>query len=155
MSPSTVTTTSIPNSHYDLDFYAWTQEQANLLKIGRYDTLDLIHLIEEIEDLGKREQRSLTSRLAVLIGHLLKWQYQFNYPHKKSWRATINTQRRAIHKLLRDNPSLKPLTNDFIEDAYPDAVDLAVTETPLDYKDFPDTCPWTADKILGNFLPEE
>jgi hypothetical protein len=143
------------NVRYDQDLYAWTQEQANLLKTGQYLTLDIERLIEEIEDLGKREKRSLISRFAVLIGHLLKWQYQFDYPNKKSWRATINTQRRAIEKLLQDNPSLKPLTDEFIADAYPDAVDLAVAETPLDYTDFPNVCPWQTDKILSDFLPEK
>ncbi len=139
---------------YDTDFYAWTQEQARLLRTGRFDALDLTHLIEEIEDLGKREKRSLSSHLAVLLGHLLKWQYQPDYPHKKSWRATINTQRRAVAKLLRDNPSLHSQLAEFIADAYPDGVDLAVAETPHDYDIFPENCPWTPEQILGNFWPE-
>jgi hypothetical protein len=139
---------------YDTDFYAWTQEQVRLLRNGRLEALDLTHLIEEIEDLGKREKRSVASHLAVLLGHLLKWRYQPAYPHKKSWRATINTQRRAVLKLLRDNPSLCPQLPEFIADAYPDAIDLAVAETPLDYEVFPKTCPWTEQEILGDFWPE-
>jgi hypothetical protein len=138
---------------YDQDFYAWTQEQTRLLKAGRFEALDITHLIEEIEDLGRREKRSVASHLAVLLGHLLKWRYQPDYPHKKSWRATINTQRRAIAKLLRENPSLRPQVSAFIIDAYPDGVDLAVAESPLDYEAFPGRCPWTEEQALEDFWP--
>ena len=41
---------------YDKDFYAWTQEQSRLLRTGRFNDLDLTHLIEEVEDLGKRDK---------------------------------------------------------------------------------------------------
>jgi hypothetical protein len=138
---------------YDQDFYAWSREQASLLRSGQYGRLDVTHLVEEIEDLGKRERRALESRLAVLLGHLLKWQYQPEYPSRKSWRATINTQRRAIAKLLDDNPSLAARLDEIIRDAYPDAVDLAVAETPLDYDAFPEGCPWDQSQIRGTFLP--
>lgn len=141
-------------SRYETDFYAWIQEQVRLLRTGRLDALDIAHLIEEIEDLGKREKRSLSSHLSVLLGHLLKWQYQSDHPHKKSWRATINTQRRAVEKLLRDNPSFRPQLSEFLTDAYPDAVDLAVAETPLDYEAFPPTCPWAEQQVLGDYWPK-
>lgn len=139
---------------YEKDFFAWSQEQASLLKSGRYSQLDTTHLIEEIEDLGKRERRALESRLAVLIGHLLKWRFQPDYPNRKSWRATINTQRRAVAKLLDDNPSFEAILVPVIDEAYPDAVDLAVAETPLDYDAFPDGCPWSRDQILGAYWPD-
>ena len=139
---------------YDKDFCAWTEEQAQLLRAGRFHALDLTHLIEEIEDLGKREKRALTSHLAVLLGHLLKWRYQPEYPHRKSWRATINTQRRAVMKLLRDNPSLRSRLAEFIAEAYLDGVDLAVAETPLDYGAFPEHCPWTENQVLDDCWPE-
>jgi hypothetical protein len=141
-------------SRYDTDFYAWTEEQVHLLRTRRFDALDLTHLIEEIDDLGKREKRSLSSHLAVLLGHLLKWHCQPDYSYKKSWRATIRTQRRALGKLLRDNPSLGPLLTDMIVEAYPDALDLVVAETPLDYPALPQTCPWTEEQILGDFWPD-
>ncbi len=36
----------------------------------------IANIAEEIEDVGKSEQRELASRMAVLIAHLLKWKYQ-------------------------------------------------------------------------------
>lgn len=38
------------NSHlYEQDFYAWTQEQAKLLRSRVWDSLDIENLAEEIE----------------------------------------------------------------------------------------------------------
>ena len=104
-------------------------------------------------DLGKRERRALVSRLAVLLGHLLKWQYQPDYPYRKSWRATINIQRRAVAKLLNENPSLRGQVDLLIAEAYPDALDLAVAETPFEYEHFPVICPWTIEQILTAYWP--
>lgn len=56
---------------YETDFYAWTQEQATLLRHQQWSQLDLPNLIEEIESLGKQQRAELRNRLKVLIGHLL------------------------------------------------------------------------------------
>ena len=76
------------NSLYEADFFQWTQETSDRLRRGEFATIDVPALVEEVEDLGKRQKSALQSRLAVLIGHLLKWDQQ---PEKrsKSWRATI------------------------------------------------------------------
>ncbi|MGA7952859.1 MAG: DUF29 domain-containing protein, partial [Gloeobacterales cyanobacterium] len=61
---------------YDQDFYAWTQQQVELLKTGQWKQVDIENLIEEIESLGKQQRQELRNRLEVLLGHLLKWRYQ-------------------------------------------------------------------------------
>ena len=61
---------------YNADIIQWARQQAALLRAGRFSALDIEHIAEEIEDVGKSEERELESRLAVLIAHLLKWQYQ-------------------------------------------------------------------------------
>jgi hypothetical protein len=43
---------------YEQDIVAWSEEQAALIRAGRLDRLDLQHIAEEIEDVGKSEQRS-------------------------------------------------------------------------------------------------
>ena len=90
-------------STYDSDFYTWAQEQAALLRQGLFSNLDVINLIDEIEGMAKSERRELESRLAVLLAHLLKWQYE---PERKgrSWRATIKEQRRKVLRVLQQNP---------------------------------------------------
>lgn len=91
---------SLKPSLYDTDFYAWTQEQAQLLKLQKWDELDLPNLIEEIESLGKRERAKLRNRLSLLIGHLLKWQYQVS-TRTRSWLMTIRVQRIDLLELLQ------------------------------------------------------
>ncbi len=92
---------------YEMDFYAWTLEQAKLLKEGDFQKLDIINLVEEVESLGKQQRQELRNRLGILMGHWLKWEYQPEQ-RRKSWRATIREQSREIMGLLQDNPSLKP-----------------------------------------------
>ena len=48
---------------HDLDFYAWTQQQVNLLKSGNLVDIDVKSLIEEIKGMGASERRELINRL--------------------------------------------------------------------------------------------
>ena len=80
---------------YEKDIVAWANEQACFIRAGRFDLLDLEHIAEEIEDVGKSEQRELETRMAVLLAHLLKWQYQPTH-RGRSWLATIREQRKMI-----------------------------------------------------------
>ena len=93
-------------SNYDTDFHAWTQEQAQRLKDGDWQNIDVPNLVEEIEDLGKQQRQELRNRFAILIGHLLKWQFQRDR-RSRSWFATIRVQRRDIDRPTEDSPSLK------------------------------------------------
>ena len=61
---------------HDHDFFAWTQQQAEILRSGRLSDADIEHLIEEIESMGASERRELINRLAVLMAHLLEWHFQ-------------------------------------------------------------------------------
>ncbi len=92
---------------YDTDFYQWTQQQAALLRQGQLVALDIDHLAEEIEDMGKSNRLALESYLSNVIMHLLKWQYQ---PERRStrWKLSIRNGRRQIEKRLKNSPSLKP-----------------------------------------------
>ena len=113
---------------HDLDFYAWTQQQVDLLKSGNLVDVDVKHLIEEIESMGASERRELINRLAVLLAHLLKWHYQPSF-RGRSWQLTIKEQRRQLQRLLKDNPSLHARLEEFMADAYVDSVLLAAKET--------------------------
>ena len=142
--------------HYDEDFYAWTQHQAALLREEKWQDLDYPNLAEELESLGKRDRRELSSRLQVLVMHLLKWSYQpEGHQHSQSWRRTIRTQRTELHVLLADSPSLRRTVPQVLGERYPDAREDAGDETGLPLATFPDTCPWTADQILDeSFWPD-
>lgn len=138
---------------YESDFYHWTVEQVESLRLGKFHELDLENLAEEIESLGNQQRSELENRLAVLLGHLLKWDLQLNL-RGKSWRSTIREQRRAIQKLIKKNPSLKSYLNEAMIDGYESALDLVVRETPFDYKDLPKHCPYEISQVLDNDFPD-
>lgn len=132
---------------HDLDFYTWTQRQAELLRAGRFDELDTEHLIEELDSMGARERRELGNRLAVLLAHLLKWQYQ---PERRgnSWRRTIKIQRIDVNELLAENPGLKSELAEIFAKAYAKARVLATDETRFDEGVFPVESPFSLDQVL-------
>ena len=142
---------------YDTDIVAWANEQAALLRAGRFSELDIEHISDEVEDVGKSEQRELASRMAVLLAHLLKWQFQ---PERRgaSLEAMIRVQRNAIDRRIRNAPSLKFSLSDadWLADVWGDAIESAVKETRIPYTKFPDACPWTSDQVMcRDFFPCE
>jgi hypothetical protein len=139
---------------YEQDFYAWTVETANQLRSRNLNSLDIDHLLEEVEGMGVSEIAQLGSRLEVLIMHLLKWQYQPSY-RGRSWNLTIKEQRIRVKKLLKKMPSLKSKLHDELQETYPIAVIRAEKETGLDRKTFPEILPYTIEQILDdNFYPD-
>jgi len=139
---------------YQSDVAAWSREQARMLRARRFEALDIEHIAEEIEDVGKSEQRELASRLAVLMAHLLKWRYQ---PEGRgnSWRRTIGVQRKDVAYALKESPSLRAKFDDpeWMDLVWAKAVAQAAAETDLEV--FPETSPWTIDEVLNqDWLPD-
>lgn len=138
---------------HDHDFYAWTQEQAQLLRKGQFNQIDFRNIAEEIEDMGRSEKRELESRLELLLMHLLKWQFQSNL-RSRSWQLTIKEQRLRLEKLLAENPSLKSFLADSLEKIYQLAIISAERETGL--SSFPESCPYSLTEIFtSEFLPDD
>jgi hypothetical protein len=134
---------------YDDDFYSWTIEQAHLLRAGQAAELDWSNIAEEIESMGRSERNQLTNRLAVLLAHLLKWQFQPGL-RGNIWRLTIREQRRRAARVLAQNPGLRGVLDAIITDAYGDAVMIAERETGLAEGTFPAQCPWTFDEAIAD-----
>ena len=139
---------------YDRDFLEWTQQQAEHLQKGHWTELDVKNLVEELEALGRSEQRELGSDLQVLILHLLKWQYQ---PERRtrSWKTTIANCRDQIQDCLEDTPSLRRFLQDstWIEKYYRRGRREAAKETQMSIDIFPVECGYTIEQILDpNFL---
>jgi hypothetical protein len=138
---------------YRRDFHAWAKEQATLLRAGIASELDWSNIAEEIESMGRSERNQLTNRLAVLLAHLLKWQYQPGL-RGNSWHLTIREQRRRAARVLGQNPSLRPELGAIVTDAYGDALLAAERETGLPEATFPVACPWDFDLAMrDDWLP--
>ena len=142
------------SSLYEIDFYAWTQEQAILLREQKWSQVDLANVLEEIESLGRQQRQELRNRLGILLGHLLKWQFQPDHRSKSGW-ATIREQRYRIRKFLDENLSLKPHILEAIAYGYELGLALVVQETPLDYGGLPENCLYLLEQILDDaFFPD-
>ena len=140
---------------YETDFYLWTQQQAELVRQGEFNRidLDLENIAEEIESMGRGQTHSLGSYLHNVIMHLLKWRYQ---PERRgtSWRLSIFNGRHQIQRLLKDSPSLNPKVVTLIADEYRQARQIAALETGLPLTTFPDQCPFTVEQITGDYWPD-
>lgn len=142
------------HSEYEKDFYAWTFHNADLLRHRKFSELDIDNIIEEMESMGKRDKRELVNRLAVLLAHLLKWQFQ---PDRRgnSWEATIREQRIQVIDLLEESPSLKHELELKIAHAYEQAILIAVSETGLASSIFPKEMPYSLNQCLDSkFFPD-
>ncbi|MDM8546487.1 DUF29 domain-containing protein [Candidatus Venteria ishoeyi] len=116
--------------------------------------MDIVHIAEELESMGKRDRRVLLSRLQVLLMYLLKWKYQAQF-QGRSWLATIDHQRDEIEQILIDSPSLRNALSDTLPDIYKKAVRDAKRETGLPEKTFPVLCLFELDSILcQGYYPE-
>jgi hypothetical protein len=139
---------------YEQDLYAWTLDNVALLRTRQFDKLDVDNLIEELEYMARKDKKELVNRLAILLMHLLKWQFQ---PDKRtrSWRNTIIEQREEILELLAESPSLRYEISIKLAEAYKKARRKAEDETNIDQKNFPPTCPYTVEQALDDdFYPE-
>lgn len=132
---------------YDTDRDAWLSEQIEQLRQGRLDALDIPHLIEELEQVNKSNERELESYLIVLLTHLLKWEYQ---PQNRSgsWSGSIKNSRNRIAKLFKQQKSLSSRVGDFLPDAYEEAKEWASEETGIKASLFPAECLYNVEQLL-------
>jgi Domain of unknown function DUF29 len=140
---------------YETDIVTWATEQAALLRSGQLSAIDIENVAEEIEAMGRSERRELSSRMKVLLAHLLKWKYQPGR-RSESWSNTIREQRDMLNLLIEDSPSLKSTLNDQerMVKIWNMATASAAGETGLSIEIFPETCPWTTTDILTDgWLP--
>ena len=81
-----------PEQLYKDDFYAWTREQAGALRQladQRWNgPLDLLHLAEEVEDLGSEQRWAVESQLERIIEHLLKLEHSPSAAPRQGWERT-------------------------------------------------------------------
>jgi predicted unusual protein kinase regulating ubiquinone biosynthesis (AarF/ABC1/UbiB family) len=147
---------------YHQDFYSWIYHNIELLRQSKFAEIDVETLIEELESMARGDRHELESRLIVLIAHLLKLEYQFKQLTDRwqtwqggSWRGSIREQRLRIAKQLKNSPSLKRYLPEAITEAYPDAVEIAITETGLPKSIFPESCPYSMEQLLDEkFYPD-
>jgi hypothetical protein len=140
---------------YDRDYYLWIEKMVELLHKKNFDAIDLVNLIEEIENMGRSEKKSVTSNLRILLMHLLKYKFQ---PEKRSnnWLFTIREHRKRLQESFKLSPSLKRYYEEVFLECYRDARELAGDETGLSIDTFPQNPAFTSEEALNTeYLPKD
>src|SRR5947209_7096629 len=140
----------VSHSLYDEDFYAWTQEQAELLRRGGAgaNSLDIEHIAEEIEDLGKSELHACQSLCEHIIEHLLKLEYSGLAEPARHWQREIVEWRLQLEKKL----TRSILTKLDLVERYRYALRLLRSfevDAPGLIRSVPAECPYSPDQIVG------
>ena len=142
-------------TRYESDFYGWTQEQAaklrSLLTERSNLDLDIEHIAEEIDSLGRSNYHQLVSRLEEIAIHLLKLHFSTHLDCENVWKSSVRGHRPRIAKLLRESPSLKPRLNDAMADGYADALRHFSDEKLIELcmpEYLPDTSPFLVEQII-------
>lgn len=149
-------------SLYDRDYYQWTREQARLLReaaAARMNTpFDLLNLAEEIESLGRSDRRTVVSRLARIIEHVMKLDHSPAEQPRRGWKVSIQKQRIKLGQLFAESPSLRTDLPNLSEQAFEigrlQALEGMIDE--VDEDDLPRTNPYRLDDLLDpQWFPEE
>lgn len=139
---------SKPLSRYEDEAHAWAVEQAELIRLGRFDELDIDHLIDEVRDVACRERKEPVSRFSPVDRHLLTWDRQ---PERRSasWARTITEQRRQVDELLGESPSLPPFLSDLTDTAFRRGRVGALNEIDLSDAMIPEPNPCSWDEMMA------
>lgn len=136
------------------DLNLWISQTTALLQKRCWQDIDVERLIEEIQDLGKSEQRAITSQLTRLLMHLLKWQYQ---PQRRSdnWLDSITDARTQIELAIADSPSLKNYPALQLKESYIRARRQSAKQKGIQASAIPDDCPYAIELVLDeDWLPQ-
>jgi hypothetical protein len=140
---------------YEKDFPLWAERQAALLRGGRFDELDLENLIDEVEDLSRRERRSIESYVETILEHFLKLALSPAERARRGWLVTVDKQRVRLAREL--TPTLRNHLEAELPALYgglrrPVARQLEKDHVSADA--LPAACPYTLDQILDpDWLP--
>lgn len=109
---------------YDRDFNLWVEETLKAIKNRDFENMDWDNLLDEIDDMGKSEKRSLESYLQRLIEHILKLRYWESEKERNSkhWQSEIINFRNLIKRLLKRNPSFNRYMDNVYQELFQDAI---------------------------------
>ncbi len=141
---------------YKMDYDLWVLDTVEKLKTQDFDNIDWENLIEEVEDLSRRDRHKIESLLIRLIEHLLKlgyWESEIER-NRGHWEGEITNFRVQIKRLLKASPSLKRYLAEIFEGCYLDGRKIASKRSQLPLNHLPEKSIANLEQILDeNWLP--
>ena len=113
---------------HDRDFNLWIEKTKEAIQNRNFENMDWDNLLDEIDDMGKSEKRSLDSYMQRLIEHVLKlkfWEAE-RERCRKGWQQEVVNFRNRINRILKKNHSLKNYLKSEYLDLYQDAISTMV-----------------------------
>ncbi len=109
---------------HESDFNLWVEQIKEAIKNRDFENMDWDNLLDEIDDMGKSEKRSLDSYMQRLIEHILKLKYWDAEKERcrNSWMKEVTNFRNRIKRILKKNPSLHNYLQAEYVDIYQDAI---------------------------------
>jgi hypothetical protein len=141
---------------YETDYNLWVLQTATKLKNKDLDDLDWKNLIEEVEDLSRRDRQKLASLLTRLFEHFLKLAYWESEKarNQNHWQGEITNFRIQIKRVLKDSPSLRPHLEDILRDCYQDGRKVMARRSGLRLEMLPENPIANLEQTLDeNWLP--
>jgi hypothetical protein len=141
---------------YEEDFPLWAERQAALLRARRFDELDLENLIEEVEDLSRRERKAIESYVETILEHFLKLAFSPAERPRRGWLVTVDKQRVKLAREL--TATLRTHLEAELQTLYaglrrPVARQLEKDHVPADA--LPTACPYPLEQIFDqNWYPD-
>jgi hypothetical protein len=142
-------------SLYERDFQAWAFEQARLVRDRRFAELDIVHLAEEIEDMGREQAHALRSAFTQALAHLTKLKYSPAGEPRRHWEEELAAYREEIESRLETNPGLTSRIPELYVQAWRSARRIALASLTRDgVTDLPDECLFLIEEVRSfEFYP--
>ena len=125
------------------------------MKSNHLEEIDLENLIEELENLGRRDKAKVASLIEQVIRHLLLlqyWQEELQY-NSGYWKAEVRSFRNQLKRNLTAN--LYQYLENELPSIYEDALGYVIDKTEGKLDNLPQYCAYTLEQLLDiNYLPE-
>ena len=140
---------------YETDEFEWLQLTIQLLKNRQLDLLDVDNLIEELEELNRRDKSEVSSLLKQIIIHLLLLEYLINERELNAnhWKSEIYGFRDQLDEIL--TTPLRNYLEENLDYIYKRALGRVQQKTGNTVK-FPFDCPYSFEQLLDlNWFPDQ
>ena len=151
----TATKTPVRPASYDDDILGWAEQQAALLRslagssLNLPKGLDLAHIAEEIEDVGKSEFYAVQSLIGQILIHLIKSASAISATPLRHWRSELLAFSSGLRK--RYAPSMRARID--MDRLWQEALDQAAAELSIRHEtllpDLPDACPVEVEDLVA------